>query len=464
MTNRYLSLIPLIILSLLVVLVTPVSAEAYTTIMEDENIKISLYYPPEVKIESCYTFTLKVEALKQLIVDELVLTIKLYRDGITETIYSQTILSGKTLSPSDVYSKNIEICIPSPRRPDPYLLAELAVTYTVIIDPSITPDPIALYVKWYMSTVRRYTYNEVLLDLESAKKRIKTLEEKIDNLKSEISKLQDSLDSLSSSYSKLSSSYNSLVNSFNKLQADYEELKKKYGKLEEAYKDVSEEYRKLQIDYEKLRTLYEDLIEDNKQLQSLYNSLREDYQTLLKEYYQLQGVYNNVYERYVDLKSRHEENIELIGQLKSTIQNLKEEVTEKENQLSELNLAYTSLTNENTMTKYILYAESAAIGGIAASLLVLNILRRRGKTVSPPPPIVPSPPPPPPVSEKVNSEMEVKNSTNGKIQKVLSGRRITLPKDVVEKFGIVEGGKVRIECTDEYIKVIPIKEEVQQNQ
>lgn len=435
---------------IIILMISPVYAEAYNAILQDENIRISLYYPPEVKINSCYNFRFEAQAFNTFTIDEIRLTIKMYRDGVTETLYDEVLINDLPVTNGWTFSKNIVICIPTPKRPDPFLEAKIHANY--VFDDSSEKE---LSTEWYMSTIRRKTYDELVSELDEAKRKIKYLEEKIDELNKDIDMLEDDLDNLSNKYDKLLSDYSTLENSYRKLQEDYTSLQNRYMSLQDEYKSLNEEYRKLLIDYEKLRTLYQELSDSNKQLQSNYNSLREDYTSLSKEYYRLQGIYQDLSERYNDLKNRYESSINTIGQLQSTINNLEQTIREKEEKINELNLIYTSAANENTLTKSILYIQTAAIAGAGAGIYIMNLRRR--KSIPPPPPSTPA------VETTSPKEEKPENSGNGKIQKILSGRRITLPRDALEKLNIKEGGRVIVELHDGFIKVIPVKEEIQQS-
>jgi AbrB family looped-hinge helix DNA binding protein len=448
---RKLAMATIVMALIALIVATPAYAEAYNAILEDENLRITLHYPPEVKVGSCYNFRFEAQAFSSLTVREIRLVIRMYRDGVTEKLYDEVVFSG-IVGSGWTFSKNIVICIPTPRRPDPFLEAEIYAEYT--LDDLTTKT---LSTEWYMSTVRTKAYDELSSELDEARKRIRYLEEKISKLDDYVENLERDLSNLSNSYNKLSSDYNSLQTSYKKLQDDYVSLQQKYMSLQDEFKNLSEDYRKLLIDYEKLRTLYEQLMDNNKQLQSNYNSLREDYSSLSKEHYKLQGIYQDLTERYNDLKSRYESSINTIGQLQSTISNLEQTIKEKEERINELNLIYASTANENTLTKSILYAQTAAVAGVGAGIYIMSIRRRKmtqPATQLPPPPPAPSPP-------TTIPKEETKNSGNGRIQKILSGRRITLPKDALEKLNIKEGGKVIVELHDGYVRVVPVKEEIE---
>lgn len=429
-------------------IVSPIWAEAYNVILQDENIRISLYYPPEVKINSCYNFRLEVQAFNSFTIEEIKLTIKMYRDGVTETLYDEAVVSSLPVTNGWTFSKNIIICIPTPRRPDPFLEARIYADY--MFDDS---DEKTLSTEWYASTIRVKTYDELVSELQEAKKRIKYMEERIDNLNDDIDKLEKDLDNVLNSYNTLLSDYNSLQSSYRRLQEDYASLQNRYMSLQDEHKGLNEDYRRLLIDYEKLRTLYEELSDNNRQLQSNYDSLRGDYTSLSREYYRLQGIYQDLSGRYDDLKSRYESGINTIGKLQSTIEDLEKTIKEKEEKISELNLMYTSTANENILTKNILYVQTAAVIGAGAGIYIMNL--RRKKTTPPPPPSTPAPEITKPRGEKPES------SGNGRIQKILSGRRITLPRDALEKLRIKDGEKVLVELHDGFIKVMPVKEEVE---
>ncbi|MCX8192478.1 MAG: AbrB/MazE/SpoVT family DNA-binding domain-containing protein [Nitrososphaeria archaeon] len=425
---------------------TPVNGEAYNAILEDENIRISLYYPPEVKISSCYLFRFEAQAFKTLTIEKIQVKIKLYRDGVTEVLYDRVLIESQAVTSSWTYSKNIEICIPTPRRPDPFLEGKIYAEYS--LDGG---DEETLSTEWYMSTVREMTYDELASKLSEARREIRDLEKRISSLQSLIENLKNELSSLSKSYSELSSNYGSLKDNYLKLREEYNLIQQKYGNLEKEYTKLNEDYRQLLIDYEKLRTSFDNLMKNNERLQSNYDSLREDYRLLSEEYHKLRGVHQDLSERYNDLKSRYEGSISTIGRLEETIENLEETVKEKQKQIDELNLVYISTSNENTLTKSILYAQTAAVAAVGASLFIMNL---RKKKIPPPPPSTIQP------TNPSSGEEKIENSKNGKAQKILSGRRITIPKEAVEKLNIKEGGKVVIEICNDYIKVIPVKEEI----
>lgn len=442
-------------LTLALIAVTPVYASAYTAILHDENLRISLYYPPEVKISSCYNFRFEAQAFTTLKIDEIRLKIKMYRDGVTETLYDNVLVDDVNVGRGWTFAKNIVICIPLPRRPDPFLGAEIYAKYALGGGNNKT-----LSAEWYMSTVRTKTYDELLSELDEAKKKIKYLENKIKELDNNIEELEKELSSLSKSYNKLLLDYEALQKSFQKLQGDYSSLQQKYISLQDQYKNLSEEYRKLLIDYERLKTLYEKLIDENKQLQSNLNSLSEKYTSLSKEYYSLQGVYQALTGRYNDLTNKYELSVKTIGQLQSTIYNLEQTIREKDEKINELNLMYSSAANENTLTKNILFAQTAAVAGVGAGIYLMSLRRRKSaQPLTGPPPQPPASPPP----STPSKEGEMKNSKNGRVQKILSGRRITLPKDSLEKLNIKEGENVIVEVYDKYVKILPVKEEIQEN-
>ncbi len=444
----------IMVFTLALIVATPANGEAYTAILQDENLRISLYYPPEVKINSCYNFRFEAQAFESLTIGEIRLKVKMYRNGVTETLHDSILVDDTAVGSGWTFSKNIVVCIPTPRRPDPFLEAEIYASYTLD-----SGDTKTLSTEWYMSTVRTKTYDELLSELDETKKKIKYLEGRVRDLEDDIEELEERLSNMSRSYNELLTDYKALQKSFQRLQDDYGSLQQKYIGLQDEYKNLSEEYRKLLIDYEKLRTLYEKLIDENKQLQSNYNSLREDYISLTKEYYSLQGVHQDLTERYNDLTSRYELNIETIGQLQSTINSLEKTIREKDEKINELNLIYSSTASENTLTKSILYAQTAAVVGVGAGIYIMSLRRRKAAQPSTgfsSQPLVP-PPPTAPLKE------EMKNSGNGRVQKILSGRRITLPRDALEKLNINEGGKVVVEVYDDYVKIMPVKGEIQEN-
>lgn len=417
---------------------SPADAEAYNTILEDGNIRVSLSYPPEVKFRACYTLRFDAQAFKDLQILEIRLTVKLYADGAVQVLHDSFLVSSLSVTGGWVYAKNIGVCIPAQQRPDPFLEGKIRVKYMV------GGQENSLLAEWYMSVVREMTYDELLSRLNEARREIREMEKKINHLQVLMDELRSRLESLSKSYSELSSAYRAIKDSHSKLQEEY-------SSLQDKYEGLLDDYRKLLVDYEKLRSSYSSLMSSYDLLKSNYDSMRRDHNTLLEEYHKLRGIHQTVTENYESIRSRYEDSVNTIGRLEATIKRLEDELRERQRQMNELNMVYTSVVNENTLTKSILYAQTAAIAGLGAGIFIVNLMRKRSGRASAES-----------VQEAASRRAEdTENSKNGKIQRVLSGRRVTIPRDAVEKLGIKEGGKVSIEVHEDHVVIKPIKEEIQ---
>lgn len=418
---------------LLLTSLAPIWGQAYSAVLEDANLRVEVSYPPEVKAGTCFTVKFEAQAFADYTIDSIRLTLKLHREGGAETLYDQVLVSSEAVTSGWGFSKNIDICVPSPPYSDPFIEAKTSATYTLP-----APETRTLFHEWYMTIVRRQTYEEIRAELNAARDRVNRLERKINDLREEVEDLREYVEDLKASLSQLSETYGKLSSDYSALQENYSQLQDQYEDLEQEYKALSEEYRQALVEYERLRTLYEELSDNHSQLQSNYYSILDDYQSLSKEYSQLKGVYEDLSARYSELKTRHEDALTTIGQLRETVAGLEEDLKKKQEELDVLSAMYNSAVNEGALTKNMLYAQSAAVAGIGAGIFIVSLRRRR---------TLPPPPPPPPPNEE-----------NGKLQRVLSGRRVTLPKEAAEKLGIAVGGRVRVEVLEDSVKITPIKE------
>ena len=422
-----------LILLLVAASIPMVAAQGYSIIENDIEMKFN--YPPEIKLGTCFSLSFWMKAKKNLTDLDVRLTIFHHRDSYTGVIYDEVIVSEAEVTEGWTTSKTIDICVPRDGVPDPYLQADVQVSYT------IDASDVHLEHEWYMSIVRDETYEELEEELSEANQRIDYLEDKINDLKDEVDELEEELEAKERELEELKEDYDQLLSEYNNLLNRYEELKKEYSDLSEEYSALEEEYDQLRdthqstlLDLERLRTKYELLSDDYSELDETYRSLLQDYENTLAELRTYKTMYDDLKRRHEDLQGRHNEAIAEIASLKQRVKDLEEDY-------GILSRMYRATLDESTMAKSIILAQAAAVlAGIGIYILVSRRMTRR-----------------PPEARPREGNTNEANSEK-KVQKVLSGRRVTIPSAVAEKLGLKEGDKVEVEYGNGQIVIKPYKE------
>ncbi len=393
--------------------------------VEDANLKISLNYPSEVRARSCFTVRFQASAFTDMTIDHIKLKIIYFYDSASTVIYNALLVDDLAVAAGWVETRTINICLPDEVRRDPFLEARIEARY--IID-SETRE---LSNEWFMAPVRDPTYNELRSRLDEARRRIRSLENQIEDLLGEIDNLMTRLDTLQAQLGNLAQAHESLSRS-------YENLQERYNALQQDYQALNEEYRSLLAEYEALRARFEDLSKTYGELSQDYQGLLRDHQETVGELRKLNEVYGELKAKYDGLREKHDAALTTIGSLENKVKELESQLAEKEAENMELRAMYNSALNEGNIARSILYAQSAAVAGIGAGVLLLT-RRRRGR-----------------VERQAENHSE---NGNGRTQRILSGRRVTLPKEAMEKLGLKEGGRVIVQVLDDSVKITPANEE-----
>ncbi|MCD6591959.1 MAG: DUF4201 domain-containing protein [Thaumarchaeota archaeon] len=410
---------------LLAFLLSAASASGYSVIEDDLEFRVD--YPVEMEVGSCYTISFWMKASENLTDLVVVLSIHYHRNSEVDTLYSDTIISEEEVSAGWTKSKTINICIPSEEPKDPYIRADLEFSY------KLNGSDKELSYEWYMSIVREESYEDLQSRVSSLQNKISSLEDEIDDLEKELNEKSQKLEDLEEAYQQLLAEYSSLKSSYQELEDDYNKLKDDYSSLESAYKSLSDTHQSTIISLEKLKTEYESLSRRYESLSKQYASLLKDYESTLAELRTYKAMYSDLKARHDDLRMRHDELIAEAARLRQKISDLEENYVN-------LSRVYEATLGESNLTKNILFAQTAAV---AAGLGIYALLSRRFGRVSPPRP----------------AEAQEEGNSEKKIQKILSGRRITIPSDAAAKLGIKEGDKVEIDYANGKLIVKPVKEQ-----
>ena len=431
--NRYIlmsigkgRIIGLILLVLLMTL-SPVMAQGYSLIENDVEMRFN--YPSEIKMGTCITVSFWMKAKNNLTDLSVRLTLTYHADSYTQVIYDKIIVSETSVTEGWTTSKSINVCIPREVAPDPHLQADLETSYKVNGSSKVLEHD------WYMSIVRSETYEELEEELEEARSKINNLKDEIDDLKAELDEKEEALESLQEEHNNLLSCYQQLQSKYEQLEKSYQELTNQYKELDQRYEDLRDKHQQTLLDLERLRAKYDLLSRDYGKLDENYRNLLKDYENTLADLKTYRSMYQELKTRYGDLESRYHDAL-------AEGASLRQRVADLESRYGDLSRTYQSLLGENILAKNVIFAQAAAVAaGVGIYLLVSRrFLGRAGGR-----------------SKGANSNSNEGNSK--RVQKILSGRRVTIPRDVAERLGLKEGDKVEICFGDGHMIVKPIEKE-----
>ena len=415
------------LLAILVMSIASVGVSAYGYSVFEDDIELRIDYPVEMKIGTCSTVTFWMKASQNLTDLLVVLTIYYHSDSSANPLYSDTIISEGSVEAGWTKSKSIQICIPRAAPKDPYVRAQLEISY------ELNGTDKELRYEWYMSVVRSKTYDELESEIADLKNTIKDLENQIESLQSELDEKIESLQNLQDCYEELLTNYSSLLEKYRQLKSSFNALSEEHQQLEDEYQSLKDSHHATLVDLEKLKTKYELLTKDYGDLEEKYGSLLKDYETTLAELKSYKSLYFDLKSRHESLQSRHNELIAEVSSLRQRLSDLEEDY-------GALSKIYEATLGENNLTKNVLFAQTAAVAaGLGAYAIMYKRYGRRR-------------------SESLESPKE--GNGEKKVQKVLSGRRITIPSEVAAKLGLKEGDQVEVDYGNGEIIVRPVKESV----
>ncbi len=420
------------LIAILIAMITAVSAQGFSTVENDLEFRVD--YPVEVKVGSCITVSFWMKASQNL--TDLIVNLAIYshENSEVETLYSEVIVSEDEVDAGWTKSKSIQVCIPSEEPVDPYLRAKLEFRYN---------ETKEIDYEWYMSIVRDETYGELESEVEDLQDEVSDLKNQINNLEDqleakdqELSSLQEEYQELLVEYSALEASYQQLKEDYARLEEEHQDLEKDYSSLQESYQSLSDTHQSTLIELERLRALHESLSNHYESLEEQYQSLLRDYESTLSELRAYKAMYTDLKSRHDDLRSRHED---LIAEAAS----LRQKIADLEENYNSLSRVYEATLGESSLAKSVLFAQTAAVAaGVGIYALLSRRWARREKPAE--------------AAEEGNSEK--------KVQKVLSGRRITIPSEAASKLGLKEGDLVEIDYGNGKIIVRPAREEKPESQ
>jgi len=423
---------------------TPVYADGFNTVVEDTRIRLRLDYPPEVKAGSCFSITSDIVVLGDLA--GLKVTIKIVQQGDSggTVILDTKLLDELSVSAGFEHLRTLNLCLPSSSS-NPFLEANITATYTAG-DTSYKTKSVL-----FMSIVRSKTYSELSAELSSAnawinflRDEIKRLEGEVRRLSDEVSSLKARLESAESMANDLRSKYQDLLGKHTELSAKYSELVSNYKSLKESFDSLNERYLSLLMDYGSLKGTYESLRASFETLQSSYEELRKDYGDVSRKLSSLQSLYSDLSSRHEELKKSYEESIKTIGSLQGALR-------EREREAALLRANLEGAVSESSLAKSLAAAQAAGIALLGAYTYMrrrtkksVETRRDEGKQGNPNPA---------PSEGEGPDNPGNPGSVDARIQRVLSGRRITIPSDIAERMGLRIGDAVSVSLLKDYLAV-----------
>lgn len=388
----------------------------------ENDIKYELHYPVEIKAGTCSVINFSMRALKNLADVKVTFSVFYHHDSRVNTLYSEIILSESLLIANSMRSKSIMICVPRQVPADPYLKAKIQFYYN---------ESERVFHEWYMSIVRDETYDELRNIISGLKNRISDLEKELKKKDEQLNNLREDYKNLLACYLSLKESYQKLKEDLAKLEDNYQNLQKDYSSLQSRYESLRDKHQSTLLELERMKALYESLSKQYESLEERYRSLLKDYESALSELRTYRSMYEDLKNRHDDLRSRYDALIAEAAQLRQRLRDL-------EGDYSYLSRVYEATLGESSLTKNVLLAQTVAVAAGLGTYVVLS--RKLAK-------------------KPRSSETAEEGNGEKKVQKILSGRRVTIPSGAAAKLGLKEGDLVEVDYGNGSIIIRPIERE-----
>ncbi len=444
--------------------VTTAVATGYNIVVEDGRIKVRITYPPEVEIGSCFNIQIEVTALSALEDLSLRLKITYFHDTGSQVLFNQLLINTLDVAaPSVVLFRNIGLCIPAPVRVDPFLEAKITTSYTY---DSSTVD---LANTFYLSTVRRVSYERLSSMLASANQELSRLRSEVERLRSEVGRLETRLQEMARREEHLRDDLQHLAEENRRLREKLAELQALNENLGRQLTEMTERYTALLKDYSALDERNKGLMESYLALQKSFEGLRRDYEAVSRDLASLRSLYSDLQSRHEGLRSSYEGAVKTIGELQGRLSELERQKGVLEGMLSQA-------LGESGFLRNVAVAQGVGLAVIGGGLgfWALTRRRRRGTTQPIAQPATQQPPTSPPATQPPASAAKepvsvaaetVGNGAGGSaeepseeaVQKVISGRRVTIPSRLAERLGLAIGDHVKISLLGDKVVLTPIR-------
>jgi len=427
------------------------NAITFNSLIDDGKLAVTINYPSEVKRGTCFNVRVEVNALTLMNRLNVTLVIELRSGPSVYVLFTGKVVNDWSGGPRPVTNSIVGACVTS-SHPTGVIVLRTSIEY------NIDSNRFTLDSSFLMGLARDTTYEELAALYSAAQNEISRLRSAVDDLRREAERLRARISELMSEVSALNARLDALRERYERLQSDYASLLSRYQDLLSRYQELQQNYAKLQEDYENLTRQHEALKATNSELRKAYDALQKELEKLRAEYAELQKqhaslttLHEDLKRRYAQLDSAHQEAVRQIGSLTGALE-------ERGRQMDALMAMLDNALRERNFFSNIVIAQAVGLGGLGALYLIERRRFRRSGPPAAPSVKVPEGGSGGPSATEANSpglqsaqgaqsQTELQSQENGNgglIQKVISGRRITIPKKLAELIGVDVGDQVEL--------------------
>ena len=412
------------------------SAITFNSLIDDGKLAVTLNYPSEVKRGTCFNVRVEVNALTTMNDLNVTLVIELRSGPSVYVLFSGKVVDDWSGGPGPVANSIVGACVTT-SHPTGLIVLRTSIEY------HIGASRLTLDSSFLMGYARDTTYNELAALYSAAQSEISRLRSVVEDLRREAEMLRTRISELMSEISALGARYDALRERYASLQSDYANLLSRYQELQQSHERLQRDYEGLTRQLESLRASESELRKAYSALQEELERLRAEYAALQKQHASLTALHEDLKSRYEQLDSAHQEAVRQIGSLSGALE-------EKGRQMDAVMAMLDNALRERNVFSNIVIAQAIGLGGLGALYLFERKRTRRSPSPATPSVHVPEggsgePPSSEVSSAPAQSELQSQeNGNGGMVQKVISGRRITIPKKVAELLGVDVGDQVEL--------------------
>lgn len=420
------------------------NAITFNSLIDDGKLAVTLNYPSEVKRGTCFNVRVEVNALTAMSDLNVTLVIELRSGPSVYVLFTGKVVNDWSGGPGPVTNSIVGACVTS-SHPTGVIVLRTSIEY------HLGPSKLTLDSSFLMGLARDTTYDELAALYSAAQNEISRLRSAVDDLRREAERLRARISELTSEVLTLNARLDALRERYERLQSDYASLLSRYQELQQSYAKLQDDYENLTRQHEALRATNSELRKAYDALQKELEKLRAEYAELQKQHASLTALHEDLKRRYAQLDSAHQEAIKQIGSLTGALE-------ERGRQMDALMAMLDNALRERNVFSNIVIAQALGLGGLGALYLIERRRFRRSGPSAAPSVKVPEGGSGGPSANGANtpslqsaqgaqSQTELRSQENGNgglIQKVISGRRITIPKKLAELLGVDVGDQVEL--------------------
>jgi len=420
------------------------NAITFNSLIDDGKLAVTINYPSEVKRGTCFNVRVEVNALTAMSDLNVTVVIELRSGPSVYVLFTGKVVDDWSGGPGPVTNSIVGACVTS-SHPTGVIVLRTSIEY------NIGSDRLTLVSSFLMGLARDTTYDELAALYSAAQNEISRLRSAVDDLRREAERLRARISELTSEVLTLNARLDALRERYERLQSDYASLLSRYQELQQSYAKLQDDYENLTRQHEALRATNSELRKAYDALQKELEKLRAEYAELQKQHASLTALHEDLKRRYAQLESAHQEAVKQIGSLTGALE-------ERGRQMDALMAMLDNALRERNVFSNIVIAQALGLGGLGALYLIeRRRFRRPGPSAAPSvkvpeggsggPSANGADSPGLQSAQGAQSQTDLQSQENGNgglIQKVISGRRITIPKKLAELLGVDVGDQVEL--------------------